>query len=86
MSEDIAKIAAGLTKAQRVAVITPHQSSKRRTTMQTIGERFESNRCSGWQAGRCVHGFPGTRFCIGSLDPMKVFEAAKPQCCDENWQ
>lgn len=51
----------------------------------TIGERFASNRCSGWQTGRCVHGFPGTRFCIGSLDPVRMFAAATPQCCDEEW-
>lgn len=51
----------------------------------TVSERFASNRCSGWQAGRCVHGFPGTRFCIGSLQPEGVFAAAKPQCCDEEW-
>jgi hypothetical protein len=50
-----------------------------------LSERFASNRCSGWQVGKCVHGFPGTRFCIGSIDPVRVFEAAKPQCCDEEW-
>lgn len=54
-------------------------------TTVTLSERFAANRCSGWQHGRCVHGFPGTRFCIGSLDPVRVFETAKPQCCDEEW-
>lgn len=48
-------------------------------------ERWASNRCSAWQRGACVHGFPGTRFCAGSLDPSKVFWAAKPQCCDDDW-
>lgn len=51
----------------------------------SAGERFQSNRCPSWQSGACVHGFPGTRFCIGSLDPAKMFEAAPPQCCDEEW-
>jgi hypothetical protein len=62
---------------------TPSEAAGR--DVPSLSERFQANRCSGWQGGRCVHGFPGTRFCIGSLDPVRMFEAAKPQCCDEEW-